>query len=88
MKHQPMATANAAAVTTAVVYITCATAVALFPDFTMSVTRSWFHGIDLSRISAWNFSLESLFLGIVTAVVYAWFIGYVFAHTYNSFLKK
>lgn len=88
MKHQPMATANATAVTTALVYITCATAVALFPDFTMSVARSWFHGIDLSRISAWNFSLESLFLGMATAVAYAWFIGYVFANIYNYFLKK
>ena len=88
MKHQPMATANAAAVTTALVYIVCALAVALFPDFTMSVARSWFHGIDLSKISAWNFSADSLVLGFVTAVAYAWFIGYVFARAYNYFLKK
>lgn len=83
-----MATANAAALTMMVVYITCATAVALFPDFTMNVTRSWFHGIDLSQISAWNFSLDSLVLGLVTATAYTWFIGYVFASVYNYFIKK
>lgn len=88
MKHQPIVTANAAAVTVAIVYITCATAVALFPEFTMNVIRSWFHGIDLSKISSWNFSIESLVLGFVTATAYGWFIGYVFAHAYNSFLKK
>jgi len=88
MKHNPVATANATAITIAVVYITCATAVALFPDFTMNVTRSWFHGIDLSKISSWNFSLGSLILGLVTATSYGWFIGYVFATAYNTFDKK
>lgn len=88
MKHQPIATANAASVTVAIVYVTCALAVGLFPDFTMSVTRSWFHGIDLSKISTWNFSIEGLVLGFITATAYGWFIGYIFASAYNSFLKK
>lgn len=88
MKHNPVATANAAAATIAVVYVTCATAVALFPDFTMNVTRSWFHGIDLSKISSWNFSIESLVLGFATATAYGWFVGYVFATVYNTFAKK
>lgn len=88
MKHHPITTANASAVTIAIVYITCALAVGLFPEFTMNVTRSWFHGIDLSRISTWNFSVGSLVLGFATAVGYAWFIGYVFANMYNYFLKK
>ncbi len=88
MKHPPIATANASAVTVATVYVICALAVGLFPEFTMTVARSWFHGIDLSQISSWNISFGSLVLGFVTAVAYAWFIGYVFANVYNYFLKK
>lgn len=88
MKHHPITTANASAVTVAIIYITCALAVGLFPEFTMSVTRSWFHGIDLSKISSWNFSAGSLMLGLMTAVAYAWFIGYLFANIYNYFLNK
>ena len=88
MKFNPRIIANTSGVTIAIVYITCALAVGLFPEFTMSVTRSWFHGIDLSKISTWNISAGSLILGFVTAVGYAWFIGYIFANAYNYFLKK
>ena len=88
MKHHPMATANASAATIAIVYVTCALAVGLFPEFTMNVTRSWFHGIDLSKISSWNFTAGSLILGVGPAVGYAWVIGYLYANVYNYFLKK
>lgn len=88
MKHNPITTANAAAVTTAIVYVVCRFLVGLFPEVSMNVARSWFHGIDISKISAWNLSTESFFLGIISATVFAWLVGYLFANLYNYFAKK
>ena len=87
MKHHPVTTANAVAATTAVVYIVCRLLVGLFPEISMNVARSWFHGIDISKISAWNLSTESFILGIVSATIGAWLVGYLFAKLYNYFLK-
>ncbi len=88
MKHPPVPTANAAAVTTAVIYVVCRTAFVVAPDLAMSIGQSWFHGIDISRISALNLSTESFVLGIGSATIGAWLAGYLFASVYNSFVKK
>lgn len=88
MKHNPIGTANATAVTTAVVYIICRMLVGLFPKISMNVAQSWFHGIDISKISAWNLSTESFILGIISATIFAWLVGYLFANLYNYFSKK
>ena len=54
MKHDPKATANAAAVTVAIVFIVCRVGVALFPDLAMTIAQSWFHGIQLTQISLFS----------------------------------
>ena len=87
MKHQPYATANALAVTTAVIYVVCALAVILFPDLAMSVAQSWFHGLDLTKISSFNITFGSFVLGIITATGGAWLVGLVFAKAYNQFSR-
>jgi len=88
MKHNLMGTANAAAATTAIVYVVCRLLVGLFPGYLMNVAKSWFHGIDISKISAWNLSTESFILGIVSATIFSWLVGYLFANLYNYFLKQ
>lgn len=88
MKHEPMATANAAAATVAALYVFCRIAVALVPDLVMSIAQSWFHGLELSKVSGWNLSMESFILGLVTSAGGAWLVGYVFANAYNYFLKR
>lgn len=88
MKHEPNTTANAAAVTVATLYIVCRIAVSIFPDLAMSVAQSWFHGLELSKVSGWNLSVGSFILGLVTSAGGAWLVGYVFANTYNYFAKK
>ncbi len=88
MKHSPVPTANAAAVTTAIIYVVCRTAFVVAPDLSMSIAQSWFHGIDISRISALNLSTESFMLGIISATIGAWLPGYLFASVYNSFVRK
>lgn len=87
MKHSPLVTANAVAATTAIIYVVCRVLVGLFPAISMNVARSWFHGIDISKISAWNLSTESFILGIISATVFAWLVGYIFAKLYNYFLR-
>lgn len=88
MKHEPNATANALAITVAILYVVCRIAVALFPDLAMSVAQSWFHGLELSKVSGWNLSMGSFILGLITSTAGAWLVGYIFASAYNYFAKK
>ena len=50
MKFNEKVWANTTAVFVGVVYLFCRFAIALFPGFSMAVTRSWFHGFDVARI--------------------------------------
>ena len=88
MKHDPKATANAAAVTVAIVFIVCHIGIALFPDLAMTIAQSWFHGIQLTQISELNLSLGSFVLGLTTSTIGTWLVGYLFASSYNYFVKK
>ncbi|MFZ5845167.1 MAG: DUF5676 family membrane protein [Patescibacteria group bacterium] len=88
MKKDPLATANAAAITTAVVYLVCAAFFLFAPDFAMDVARSWFHGIDIAQLGGPQFTAGRSLWGLITASVFAWGVGYVFALSYNYFVKK
>lgn len=87
MKHYPLATANATAATTAVIYVVCTVSSVFLPDLSMTIVQSWFHGIDLSKITSVNITVGSFVLGIITATVGAWLIGFVFAKIYNQFVQ-
>lgn len=87
MKHAPIATANAAAVTAGVVYIVCRILVGLFPDISFSIAQSWFHDIALTKLDTSSLTPGSFILGIVSSVITVWIIGYLFAAVYNYFLK-
>ena len=89
MKHDPMATANAMAVTVAFIAVVCALAIILAPNFSLGIAQSWFHGMDLSKVKmAVNPSIESLLYGWITATIGGWVVGYIFASAYNWFAKK
>lgn len=88
MKHEPIVTGNAAAATTATVFVACRILVGLFPDAFFAIAQSWFHGIELTKLDIANLTASSFLLGLVSASVTAWLIGYLFAATYNWFLKK
>lgn len=89
MKHLPMASANATAATVAVVYVVCALGVLLFPDISMTIARSWFHGIDISKLTlSTQTNPGSLVFGFLTATGGGWLLGYIFASFSNYFLKK
>lgn len=87
MKHNVMATANATAITVGVIYIACALLVAIFPEFFRAVATSWFHGFDLGQF--WTGEARgNYFLGLVSAMGGSWLVGYLFAWTYNKFVKS
>jgi hypothetical protein len=90
MKHDPNTTANATAVTIGIVYVACRVLVLLMPNLFLAIARTWFHGIDIGKIAAVSnaANLGSFVLGLITSAGAGWAVGYLFAKTYNYFLKK
>lgn len=88
MKNQSYAIPHALAATTAIVYVLCRLLVGLFPDISFTIAQSWFHGISLSKQGAWNLTLSSFIVGVVSSAVTAWIIGYIFIQVYNFLLKR
>ena len=88
MKHDPNVTANASAVTAAILYIVCRIAVSLLPNSAMTIAQSWFHGLEISKVSGWSLSMGSFVLGLITLTGAAWLTGFLFAKVYNYFVKK
>jgi hypothetical protein len=88
MKHNPTATANALAATTGIFFIVCRILVSLFPDLMFSIAQSWLHGIELTKLGTWNLTLSTFLVGLISSIVTAWILGYVFANAYNYFNKR
>jgi len=84
LKLNPLALANASTVVVVAVYVICRLAVGLFPDLTLAIAQSWFHGLDLTIISGANLSVGSFVLGLVSLSGLTWVTGYLFAKLYNS----
>lgn len=74
---QSYAIPNALAITTAIVFVLCATLVGLFPDILFSIAQSWFHGIEFSK-AVLNITISSFILGLISSTITAWIIGYIF----------
>lgn len=86
MKHNVVATANATAITVGFIYVACALLLTVTPDFFKSVAQSWFHVWNLDPL--WTGAPRSNFiLGLISAMVGSWLVGYIFAWTYNRFTK-
>lgn len=86
MKLKETAWANASSASVGIIYIACAVLVGMFPEVSKSVAVSWFHGMDLNQI--WTGEPRGNFiLGLVSAVIGTWLVGYLFAWIYNKFVK-
>jgi len=88
MKLNQVATANALAITTGVLFVVCRIAVSLFPDLMFAIAQSWFHGIELSKISVWNPSVSTFLLGLLSSVITVWLVGFTFVGIYNKLNKR
>lgn len=78
---------NALALTTAIIYVLCRILVGLFPDASFVIAQSWFHGIELTRLGAWNLTLESFILGIISSTITAWVVGFIYIKVYRLLVK-
>ena len=88
VNNKTLAIANALAVTTAIAYVVCAVLVLLVPDLYLSVMQSWFHGLDLLKISSANITIGSFVTGLITIAAAAWVIGYLFTSVHSWMSKK
>jgi len=84
---QSYAIPNALAVTTAIIYVLCRVLVGLFPDVSFAIAQSWFHGIELGKLGAWNLTMSSFISGIISSTITAWIVGYIFIKVYRLFAK-
>lgn len=87
MKKDPIATAHAAGITVGIIFVVCRLAFVLLPDLTMAIAQSWFHSIALNQTPV-GLTTGSFILGLISTVISAWLVGYVFANLYNYFLKN
>jgi len=88
MKTDKMVLANAFALTIGITYIVCRLLVSLFPELFMQITKSWFHLIDLTKISGNDLRLGLFILGLVSSVVAAWLFGYLLGWSIEYFSQK
>jgi hypothetical protein len=66
--------ANGLALATAILWVPCAAFVAVFPDFSLKVTKWWMHGMD---VAAFNISWNNFVWGGLTLIAAFWIVGYV-----------
>ena len=84
---QSYAIPNALGVTTAIIFVVCRILVSLFPDASFAIAQSWFHGIELSKLSAWNLTMSSFAIGLISSTITAWIVGYIFIKVHKLFVK-
>ncbi len=88
MKHNPIATASAAAISVGLFFILCRILVGLFPTLMFVIAESLLHGMALTQAGNWNLSPGLFILGLLVSMFSTWAIGYIFAVVYNQFIKK
>ena len=88
MKHEPITTANALSFVAGFWYVLCVLWVVLSQNSYMGVIKSWFRGVDFSFLPPAAPNLNSMTIGLITFVGFAWISGYFFATCYNKLLKR
>lgn len=89
MKHDRFATGSALAVTVGAFYILCRVFVWLFPELSLAIARSMFHGMQVTTPQMMAlYTPGSFVLGLAVSMTAAFFVGWCFAHCYNMFSKK
>ncbi len=88
MKLGKVTLANAFALTTVIVWVVCSAFILLLPDFSLTVVRWLFMGLDISALGRFNLDFTTFLLGGVTAVVSTWITGYVLGWSIEFFSKS
>ena len=80
--------AGSFALATAVLWTLCSAFVAIFPDFSLKVTKWWLHGMDIDTLSEFNLSWGNYLSGGLTLVISLWVTGYVLGWSLEIFGKS
>ncbi len=88
MKLTKKSLANGLAFVTAIAWVICSAFVILLPDFSLTVTKWWMHGMDILSLGDWNLNLNNFLLGGVTLTISAWLFGYVLGWSLEYFSEK
>jgi len=66
--------ANSLALATAILWVLCTGLVAVFPDFSYTVTQWWMHGMEIAKF---NLDWNNFVWGGLTITASFWIVGYV-----------
>ncbi len=88
METNKVSLAHAFGLTTAILWVLCVIVVALFPVFSLTVTQSWMHGMDMTSMGGWYLSFNGIFFGGVAIVICAWITGFIFGWSLEFVSKK
>ena len=84
MKLDRITIANAFALTTGIAWVICSAFVFLLPDFSMTITSWWFHGLNLSPLGSFKLDFINFLLGGVILVLSFWVIGYILGWSWEK----
>lgn len=85
---KPVAFANAAAVTGAVVFVVCRLLVGLMPSAMYNVAQSWMHSISVQPSMMSGYGTAGIWAtGLISMLVVVWLVAYLFAVLYNAWEK-
>lgn len=84
MKTTTTKLANAFALAMAVLWAICSAVIWLLPDFSLTVTGWWMHGMDLSTMGGWHLTFSNFLLGGIAAIVSAWVTGWILGWSWQT----
>ena len=88
MKVNKMMYANAFAVTVAFVWTICSLGVAFIPDLSLTMSKWFMHGLDMTALGLWKVTLDGFIQGGLVLTGFGWVTGYVFGGSMEYFGKK
>ncbi|MEK7078771.1 MAG: DUF5676 family membrane protein [Patescibacteria group bacterium] len=88
MKVNKMMYANAFAVTVSFVWLICSFGVAFLPDLSLTMSKWFMHGLDMTSLGLWKVTIDGFILGGLVLVGFGWVTGYVFGGSMEYFGKK
>ena len=88
MKNNKIIYANSFAMTVAFVWVICTLGIALLPDFSLTMSRWFMHGLDMKSLGIWKVTIDGFILGGLVLTGFGWLAGYVFGCSIAYFEKK
>lgn len=88
MKNNKIIYANTFAVTVAFVWVICTLGVAFLPDLSLTMSKWFMHGLDMTVMGIWKVTLNGFILGGLVLIIFGWISGYVFGWSLDYFKKK